>query len=265
MSLYQLADGKRTVWDQNLTVSFNRQPFGTGGMRKAHLASIFKDKRTIVGKCVFKYYMQGANCYEKIAADAAMQSLCQRIAEAYNKAEIGNKPVHFCQVLFGNIPSRSHWFSIEEYLEGKVLLSIYSNCSQLNSLFLQYEKHNSNFGTVHTDRMTPQAFSHFSYVATKGSIMIVDMQGVGDKYTDPQVHSHEPHGLGEGDLGVYGMNAFLETHVCNELCRGLPPLPKKVEKLDDTKLDIVHQYKHTIRANIATVTAISKEDAKPVK
>jgi len=32
-------------------------------------------------------------------------------------------------------------------------------------------------------RNTPQAFSHFSYQYTQGKLMIVDIQGVGDKYT----------------------------------------------------------------------------------
>jgi elongation factor 2 kinase len=35
--------------------------------------------------------------------------------------------------------------------------------------------------------MTPQAFSAFSFFASGGNIMVVDIQGVGDLYTDPQV------------------------------------------------------------------------------
>ena len=35
-------------------------------------------------------------------------------------------------------------------------------------------------------RNTPQAFSHFSYEYTEGRLMIVDIQGVGDYYTDPR-------------------------------------------------------------------------------
>ena len=36
-------------------------------------------------------------------------------------------------------------------------------------------------------RATPQAFSHFTYQASGRRAMVVDMQGVGDLMTDPQV------------------------------------------------------------------------------
>lgn len=35
---------------------------------------------------------------------------------------------------------------------------------------------------------TPQAFSHFTYCHSGGKLLICDIQGVGDKYTDPQIH-----------------------------------------------------------------------------
>ena len=42
---------------------------------------------------------------------------------------------------------------------------------------------------VATIRNTPQAFSHFTHEYSEGDVMIVDIQGVADLYTDPQVHS----------------------------------------------------------------------------
>ena len=38
-------------------------------------------------------------------------------------------------------------------------------------------------------RNTPQAFSHFTYELSQHSLLICDIQGVGDMYTDPQVHT----------------------------------------------------------------------------
>ena len=38
-----------------------------------------------------------------------------------------------------------------------------------------------------TDRNTPQAFSHFTFVKSNKTEIVVDIQGVGDCYTDPQV------------------------------------------------------------------------------
>jgi elongation factor 2 kinase len=66
---------------------------------------------------------------------------------------------------------RSPLFCAEKFIEG------------------HYEKHNSNNGFIEEAhyRMTPHAFSHFTYVMTGGKRMIVDLQGVGDLWTDPQV------------------------------------------------------------------------------
>lgn len=47
-----------------------------------------------------------------------------------------------------------------------------------------YRKHNNNWGYVSEDeRNTPQAFSHFTYHASNGTMLICDIQGVGDLYT----------------------------------------------------------------------------------
>ena len=64
-------------------------------------------------------------------------------------------------------------FAVERFIEG------------------QYLKHNNNSGYIEDDhhRMTPQAFSHFTHTASSGGEMVVDVQGVGDLWTDPQIHS----------------------------------------------------------------------------
>jgi len=40
------------------------------------------------------------------------------------------------------------------------------------------------------ERNTPQAFSHFTYEVSNHELLAVDIQGVGDRYTDPQVYKH---------------------------------------------------------------------------
>jgi elongation factor 2 kinase len=39
------------------------------------------------------------------------------------------------------------------------------------------------------DRNTPQAFSHFTYESSDHMVLVCDIQGVGDVYTDPQMHT----------------------------------------------------------------------------
>ncbi|KAG6945187.1 hypothetical protein JG688_00016704, partial [Phytophthora aleatoria] len=84
-----------------------------------------------------------------------------------------------------------------------------------------FEKLNTLNTTEERERNTPQAFSHFSFVASDFRLMIVDIQGVADSYTDPQIHSADGRGFGVGNLGTFGMEKFLESHRCNEVCRWL--------------------------------------------
>ncbi|CAF2834160.1 unnamed protein product [Rotaria sp. Silwood2] len=86
-----------------------------------------------------------------------------------------------------------------------------------------YIKYNSNSGFVCDDtiRHTPQAFSHFTFEASCHELIVVDIQGVGDLYTDPQIHTSLGVEYGEGNLGIRGMALFFSTHECNPICKRL--------------------------------------------
>ncbi|MES1916812.1 MAG: hypothetical protein MHM6MM_008598, partial [Cercozoa sp. M6MM] len=71
------------------------------------------------------------------------------------------------------------------------------------------------------ERATPQAFSHFTFEASGRQLLICDVQGVSDLYTDPQIHSRDGRGFGKGNLGERGFRRFLATHRCNAICRYL--------------------------------------------
>jgi hypothetical protein len=117
---------------------------------------------------------------------------------------------------FPDRPSQSLW-ALEKHISGR------------------YRKHNNNYGYVSDDeRSTPQAFSHFSYVASKQKVLICDIQGVADLYTDPQMHTDESMGVapGKGNLGTKGFQRFLQTHQCNAICRYLKLPPVNAKAID---------------------------------
>lgn len=158
--------------------------------------------------------------------DAIMQAKCALLAAEYNKRG-PPKMIHFLESTVIELKSRPHdatggcpLFMVESFLSGL------------------YKKHSNNYGYVdyHSDRNTPQAFSHFSYHISNGLLIVVDIQGVNDTYTDPQLHSslppNAPPVYGEGDLGALGISKFFETHRCNALCDFLG-LNKKTFKAND--------------------------------
>mmetsp|Transcript_25112 Transcript_25112/g.81178 ORF Transcript_25112/g.81178 Transcript_25112/m.81178 type:complete len:272 (+) Transcript_25112:609-1424(+) len=109
----------------------------------------------------------------------------------------------------------------------------------------RFVKFNNNDGYVnpdheHTEGM--QAFSHFTYVASRGKEMVVDLQGVVDGttilLTDPQSLSRSGD-YGPGDRGFKGMKAFFATHLCGETCNALN-LNGKMSSLRE-ELDLEHR------------------------
>ena len=62
--------------------------------------------------------------------------------------------------------------------------------------------------------------SHFSYQKSNKMKMVVDIQGSGYVFTDPQLHSITQE-FGRADRGIDGIKKFFSTHQCNFICRHL--------------------------------------------
>eukprot|EP00826_Nyctotherus_ovalis_P066036 TRINITY_DN9735_c0_g1_i12.p1 TRINITY_DN9735_c0_g1~~TRINITY_DN9735_c0_g1_i12.p1 ORF type:complete len:597 (-),score=179.60 TRINITY_DN9735_c0_g1_i12:140-1930(-) len=105
----------------------------------------------------------------------------------------------------------------------------------------EYNKFNNNYGWKRNnkgdDDLLAQAFSHFTYEYSAGTMIVVDIQGIVNSegkltITDPAVHSllYKDH-FGETNHGKLGILRFFMTHECNDYCKKLYLTdPKDVEK-----------------------------------
>jgi hypothetical protein len=214
-------DVKTSQWHEEIVkYQIAVAPFAEGGIRAAYHAIVHFEKTT-------RHKTGGSyQCVMKIAKtkqdeqiyfmDVAMQQYAQWWAEQYN---LKNPPkqVKFSDAFVVKSADSTLTYGAEDYIQG------------------EYIKHSDNNGWVASNtggqipmRNTPHAFSHFTYEASNHRFVIVDIQGVGDYYTDPQIHTADKKGFGLGNLGQDGINKFLATHQCNALCKyfSLPPVGK---------------------------------------
>ncbi|GET89158.1 myosin heavy chain kinase c-like protein [Leishmania tarentolae] len=189
------------------SVVLSPQPFSKGNMRASYYMI---DMGRLNCLLVAKRYLKSNVRDDQYFDDVSMHSIAGHWARVFNMMH-PPKEVRFVPAAVMILPKRNPplIMAMEPQLTGK------------------FVKYNNNCGYVRRKaRWTPQAFSHFTYHASDHELMVVDIQGVDDYYTDPQILSPDGEGYGRGNLGKEGIQRFLESHRCNEVCRavGLPPL-----------------------------------------
>ncbi|ETW04996.1 hypothetical protein, variant 3 [Aphanomyces invadans] len=204
-------------WETSkVCVILDETPFAKGSLRLVyhmHLADGESIDKSSPTSHVAKLAIDPDEDPQTYFRDIELQAHCGHYADLYN-AHAPPKRVQFIQAWVVELTKRHGALcAVERYIPG------------------DYRKHNNNFGSVsEEDRNTPQAFSHFTYEASHHELLAVDIQGVGDMYTDPQIHTLNRGDFGKGNLGVLGFKKFLATHRCNPICAylKLPPVNPKV-------------------------------------
>ena len=221
IAMYRLqkADDTYIELKRKCRVVLEHEPFATGGMRHAFRMWIVGDSNLYVAKEFLRH--QPPEMYRE---EWDVHQTAQELASLFNAqkppkvvtfqntwcaASASGQSITIIFLIFIHAAHGHRMLLCEQFLDG------------------DYQKHNCASGWLpKCPRQTPQAFSHFTFCVTKGQMVVVDLQGVEDTYTDPAVLTRNGKGFGIGNIGLTGIDDFLASHRCNPVCvqLGLAPV-----------------------------------------
>ncbi|XP_072137621.1 transient receptor potential cation channel subfamily M member 6-like isoform X3 [Mobula birostris] len=149
-------------------------------------------------------------CLKEIQQQRAAQKLIHRFNQMKPQA-IPYTP-RFLDVFLVYCHSAGQWLTMEKYMNG------------------EFRKYNNNNGDeiVPTNLLeeTMLAFSHWTFEYTRGELLVLDLQGVGENLTDPSVIKAEEKmsqemEFGPANLGEEAIRNFTVKHHCNTCCKKL--------------------------------------------
>lgn len=229
-------------------IQIDDQPFAEGAFRAAYNARMsWEGQSGIHFVCKFAkdpstprtMYFNDVEAHE--IATLYTRKFNEHLPEKYPR--IGYVPAFIVE--FVDRPGRPVC-GCEMRLDGK--FKKYNNnvgavCAMSNEEMMELAKTTSLINWDPTS--TAQAFSHFSYEHSSNQVLICDIQGVENRFTDPQIHTISGKGFGLGNLGQTGIRAFLLRHTCTDLCRAVGLTEIKAKDLNERTMVLNNNFSHT--------------------
>eukprot|EP00439_Symbiodinium_sp_Y106_P053102 s2238_g7.t1 len=159
------------------------KPFSQGAMRATF--AVFNE--TSNERLVAKRYMNPGpryNSREALLGDLRSRALSKSMTEKFNRRRPREAPLYFVQssLMRITVEGTETLMTVEPFIAG------------------EYRKESNNRSFAREGSDVAQAFTHFTHDVSGGDVMVVDIHGVREALTDPQVHSKRQI-FGRGNMG----------------------------------------------------------------
>ena len=236
-NILKVCDDKKVI-RSSLTAEFEDKPFDEGTFRYCYEGIIKQGKRQAYpndfpsGRCVVKVF-KDHNRSDSWLNETDNSLFSRKMANLFNsnKFSEGLYKIYFVSPYIAHLDEYAGFklfglFNIrnddakEKIKKNKVLMIE----PFLTGNYIKFVS-NTNWTNPEIESKTIPAFMHFTWVISKGTAIVSDVQGVIKDgcflLTDPAVQSVNKS-YGASDLGVFGLIQFLAKHEHNEYCNFLP-------------------------------------------
>ena len=187
------------------------KPFSQGAMRATFAVFNETSNERLVAKC---YMNPGPryNSREALLGDLRSRALSKSMTEKFNRRRPREAPLYFVQssLMRITVEGTETLMTVEPFIAG------------------EYRKESNNRSFAREGSDVAQAFTHFTHDVSGGDVMVVDIHGVREALTDPQVHSKRQI-FGRGNMGPKGFDSFFMVHQCNHICKSLQLKPNPLQ------------------------------------
>ena len=217
------------VWSPPLSINYyiDDEPFASGGFREAYMAKINPHDQ----KCktyVVKKYLKGtitdlqdidetpdAHARKSVQMHVLATNFALQLKQLLNSKQYTGNVLHYNKASLGKIVSTGETITVEDFVEGSFTKYINNDGSI-----------SGNINKTEADILQmAECLTHYSHFKSKGTILLVDIQGSGYTLYDPEIATtdgsfDEQNKLRfcMGNLAVVAKDNFFKQHTCNKFC-----------------------------------------------